>query len=199
MAKRGSTPSSSVSRQGRGRNAAAEYDGRSTGRDAAALYNQSLAYLHGDGVPKDYARSFELNRKAAALGDRDAILAMGWYFLGGVGVERDEEQGRRWYRESARHGEPRAMFSLGSNFYEAGEFDDARTWLQRAADLGHLRALFWLGKLYWRGAAVPENKKLAMKLFQQAAAGKVPEARRFLSLRSRLAKRAGAPARADPR
>ena len=58
-------------------------------------YNLSLDYLKGKNVPKDDEKSFTLNAEAARLGHREAILAMGWYYLGGVGVERDYEKARK--------------------------------------------------------------------------------------------------------
>jgi TPR repeat protein len=126
-----------------------------------------------------------LNLQAADSGMKDAVLAMGWFYLNGVGVEQDTEQARRWYRKSARQGEIRAMFSLGQMAYDERDFADAQAWFRRASEKGHVRSLFWLGKLYWRGQGVSENRKQAIALFQKAAANKVPEARRFLKFWSR--------------
>ncbi len=123
---------------------------------------------------------------------KDAVLAMGWFYLNGVGVEQDLEQARRWYRKSARQGDDRAMFSLGQMAYDEKDFSDAQVWFTRAVDKGHARSLFWLGKLHWRGLGVPEDRKQAMMFFRKAVANKVPEARRvlrFLSRKSRQSKR----------
>jgi TPR repeat protein len=79
----------------------------------AYLYNESLKLLQGHGVARVEKRSFTMNAEAANGGHADAVLAMGWLYLNGVGVERDFEKAKRWYREAARRGEPRAMFSLG--------------------------------------------------------------------------------------
>lgn len=149
------------------------------------LYNDSLACLSGQGVPKDEHRSFELNREAALDGHADAILAMGWFYLNGVGIERDLELAKQWYRKSARHGAPQAMFSLGQIAYDARDWSDARVWFKRAADAGHHRSLFWLGKLYWRGRGVELDKRYARQLFQRAASFKVYEAQRAIRMLSR--------------
>ena len=50
------------------------------------------------------------------------------------------------------------------------------------------RSLYWLG-IHWRGEAVTGDRKEAMRLFQLAAASRVPEARRALRLLARLARR----------
>src|SRR5208283_3506668 len=71
-------------------------------------YNRSLRLIDNND-----AEAFRLNCMAAENGMHDAVLAMGWFYLNGVGVEADEEEAIQWYRRSARQGEPRAMFSLG--------------------------------------------------------------------------------------
>lgn len=146
----------------------------------AYLYNESLKLLQGHGVARDERRSFTLNAEAAKGGHADAVLAMGWLYLNAVGVERDIEKAKRWYRESARRGEPRAMFSLGQIAYEERDFSDALRWFTRASEAGHAQSLYWLGKLYWRGDGLDRDQKQAKRLFHQAATCKVAEAQRLL-------------------
>ena len=144
------------------------------------LYVESLGLLQGHRVAKDERRAFALNAEAAHGGHADAVLAMGWFYLNGVGVERNVERARRWYRESARRGEPRAMFSLGQIAYGDGDFSDALTWFTRASEAGHVRSFYWLGKLHWRGHGVEQDRKQAMRCFHHAASSKVAEAQRAL-------------------
>ena len=145
-----------------------------------SLYCRSLDYLLGRGVPKDEHHSFVLNLEAADRGHRDAVLAMGWFYLNGVGVERDLARARRWYRDSARRGEVRAMFSLGQIAYEEHDYSEALTWFRRASDAGHHRSLYFIGRHYWRGHGVEQDKKEAMRYFHRAASQKVREAQRAL-------------------
>lgn len=149
------------------------------------LYNRSLESLDGQGAPEDAQKSFLLNARAAESGMRDAVLAMGWFYLNGVGVERNVEYARRWYRKSARQGDPRAMFSLGQMAYDERHYADALVWFRRAAGKGHAKSFFWIGKLFWRGYDVPVDRKRAMALFQRAAVEKVPTAQRVLRFLSR--------------
>jgi len=144
------------------------------------LYNQSLALLDGDGVQKDLTQSFKLNAEAAQSGHHDAVLAMGWYYLNGFGVLQDIDKAKSWYKKSARQGEAMAMFSLGQIAYEERDYADAMQWFKRAAKAGHYRSIFWIGKLHWHGRGVPQDKKQAMRMFNEAATKKVKEARRTL-------------------
>jgi uncharacterized protein len=148
---------------------------------AVYLYNRSLELLDGRGVAKDPAEAFRLNADAAGHGYGDAVLAMGWFYLNGVGVARDLDRARQWYKRSARQGDTRAMFSLGQMAYDARDFAEALRWFERGVDKGHSRSLFWLGKLYWHGRGVPRDKKRASALFAEAARKKVPEARRAVA------------------
>ena len=148
--------------------------------DPVELYNQSLDLLNGRNVAKDERRSFELNSEAAAGGYRDAVLAMGWYYLNGVGVDRDLDEARKWYRKSARQRQPGAMFSLGAIACEERNFGEAMTWFTSAAEEGHARAIYWMAKLFWRGHGVARDRPRAQALLEQAAAQRVPEARRAL-------------------
>jgi TPR repeat protein len=155
----------------------------------AYLYNRSLESLDGDHAREDAHKAFLLNAQAAEPGMRDAVLAMGWFYLNGDGVEKDLEEAERWYKKSARQGDPRAMFSLGVMACDSHDYADALIWFKRAADKGHARSLFWLGKLFWRGHGVPLDKKKAMSFFQQGASKKVPAAQRTLKFLSRNKRR----------
>jgi TPR repeat protein len=162
-----------------------------TANEQIWCYNKSIDFLQGDGVAKDFEKSFALNAQAAHAGYRSAILAMGWYYLGGVGVPLDSEKAKKWYRKSARHGEPKAMFSLGRIFYADRDYIESLIWFNRAADAGHARSLYWIGKHYWYGQSVALDRKEAMRFFHLAAAEKVVAARRVLKFLSRR-KNAGA-------
>ncbi len=153
--------------------------------EAIEHYNASFDFLGDGGAPRDFARAFDLNEKAAKLGLADAILAMGWFYHGGRGVARDLSLAQQWDRRSARHGDPRAMFNLGQIACETGDYSGARRWFHRASHHGHMRSIYWLGKLAWRGHGVPRDRSAAMSLFHRSAHAHDPEAVRVLRFLSR--------------
>jgi len=147
-----------------------------TGRiDWRASYNRSLRLLDNND-----AEAFRLNRIAAEDGMHDAVLAMGWFYLNGVGVEANDDEAIRWYRKSARQGEPRAMFSLGYVAYFRKDYSEALKWFELALGKNHHRSSFWIGKIYWRGQGVDRDRKRARSYFAQAAQRKVVEAQRAI-------------------
>lgn len=149
------------------------------------LYNSSLGLLEGGGVKQDEATAFALNAEAAERGHHDAVLAMGWFYLNGVGVQKDRDEAWYWYRKSARHGDPRAMFSLGYLSYIEGDYAEAKRWFTRARGAGHKRSLYWLAKLYWKGRGVDQDRGQARSLIELAAKANVCEAKRALHFFSR--------------
>lgn len=149
------------------------------------LYHQSLSYLEGEGIARDPVAAFSLNARAAEFGHHDAVLAMGWFYLNGVGVDQDLDESWYWYRKAARHGDPRAMFSLGYLCYIDQNYSGAHTWFSRAREAGHKRSLYWLGKLYWKGYGVEQDRKTAMIFIESAARANVTEAKRVLRFLSR--------------
>jgi TPR repeat protein len=159
-----------------------------TNRATSSLYNRSLralGFLRGNGVPQSEAEAFRWNAEAAHAGHRDAVLAMGWFYLNGIGVERNVELARKWYRKSARHGDERALYSLGEIAYRESDFAAALAWFRRASAAGDGRSLYWLGKHYWHGRGVEQNRKEAMRLFSLAAGGNVHEAQRAVRFLTR--------------
>jgi len=152
--------------------------------ESSRIYNTSLEL-----IDKDESEAFRLNYIAAQTGMHDAVLAMGWFYLNGVGVEADEQAAVHWYKKAARQGDSRAMYSLGEIAYFNEEYSEALTWFERAASNGHQRSTFWLGKMYWRGEGVAKSQKAARDCFARAASGKVLEAGRVLRYLAFLSKK----------
>lgn len=112
------------------------------GNVPARLYSRSLNCLFGLGVPKNPEKAFVLNMKAAESGFHDAVLAAGWFYLNGVGVEKDLHQAKHWYRKAARQGDSGAIFSIGQIAHDQRDYADALVWFSRAVDHGHARSYF---------------------------------------------------------
>ncbi len=144
------------------------------------LYNKSLDLLEGNHIKEDDNLAFKLNEKAALQGDRDAILAMGWFYAQGIGVDTNYNLAIDWYKKSARQKEPKALASLGQIELRLGNYSSAIKWLDRAIKKGHKRSYYHIGKMYYQGLGVKKNLKKAINCFEIAAKHKVYEAHRFI-------------------
>jgi soluble lytic murein transglycosylase-like protein len=72
-----------------------------TARDAVAL---AMQYEGGLSVPRDYARAMSLYCEAARHGDPRAFYGLGWMYLNGRGVARDDATAVMWLRKAADRG-----------------------------------------------------------------------------------------------
>ncbi|GLD92685.1 hypothetical protein PINS_up001264 [Pythium insidiosum] len=109
-------------------------------------------------------------------GDLDAMAAMGdLYYWGARGMPRDHEQAYSYFHRAAQGGHTAAQSAVAGMLLRGEgaqqDNDAALKWYRRAAEKNHTRALNGLGFLHFEGAAgLPENKTIALELFERAAA-----------------------------
>lgn len=90
----------------------------------------------------------ECFRGHMALAERGYPLAecqVGYFFLEGLGVERDMEKAFFWTRRAAEHGDRDAQYNLADCFFWPGiavemDLEKAGDWYRRAARQGHPEA-----------------------------------------------------------
>jgi soluble lytic murein transglycosylase-like protein len=81
-------------------------------------------YETGVSVPQDYRRALALYCQAARNGDPRAYFALGWMYLNGRGVARDDASAVAWLRKAAAHGITQAtnlLTLLPSNLARNGQ------------------------------------------------------------------------------
>lgn len=83
-------------------------------------FQLARAYLHGNGVPKNPAKSLELMRVAAEQGHADAIGGIGYFYSNGITVEKNESEAASWFRKGAEKGSAKAQLNL-ANLLLAGK------------------------------------------------------------------------------
>jgi TPR repeat protein len=127
----------------------------------------------GTGVPQNYETAKSWYKKAAELGNADAMGNLGALFEIGQGGPQSLDTVREWYVKGAALNGRVAMHNLGA-MLENGRgisknLAEAKFWYERAAALEYAPALNDLGRLYLAGAGVPKNYVRAKTLFEQAA------------------------------
>jgi len=79
--------------------------------DAVGQYNLGRLYYLGIGVPKDYSKSFELEREAAERGNRmDAMNYMGLHYWNGI--FRNLSKAQKYFEKAAKMGSEDAKKNL---------------------------------------------------------------------------------------
>jgi hypothetical protein len=75
-------------------------------RVQSSVYTEMLHQANLAFDRKDYARAFELNRRAACAGDKTSQAILGQMYLHGQGAPRDDITGYAWIRLAADFGFP---------------------------------------------------------------------------------------------
>ena len=90
-----------------------------------------------DGDLKDEAKSLELYKKAASLGNAHAMSATGFIYYEGSGVKKDYIEARKWFLKGAQNNSAYGEMCMGM-LYMAGDgvkqrSDSAKYWFDRAS------------------------------------------------------------------
>ena len=141
----------------------------------AAEYNEKgYAFATGKGKKINYAKALKWFKKAAKLGDLNAMNNIGATYERNIGVKQDYQKAMEWYLKAAGRENACAMSNIG-NLYEQGlgvavDYAAARKWYEKASRRGETYATVKLGYLYEDGRGVKKDYAKALALYQEAAA-----------------------------
>jgi len=119
-----------------------------------------------------FAEAVDWLKKAAALGDLEAVTDMGDAYLRGKGVGSSATTAITWYRKAADAGNVRAMRSLGKIYAEnriLADYKEAFNWYTKAANYGDPPSISGLAELYDDAMGTREDNNTAYRLYSQAA------------------------------
>ena len=144
--------------------------------DDWAMMSVGFCYQIGfGGVTKDGPRAAACYEKAAALGNDNAELELGWMYESGTLIPQDYAQALNHYRIVAEKGHSQAQYSLG-NMYAHGrgvpkDHAEGAKWFLKAAEQGHARAQNNLGVMCETGYGMPKDLQQAAGWYRKAAEG----------------------------
>lgn len=145
-------------------------------KSAEDLFAEGTRFFCGDGVAQNKERALELFTAAAEMGHTEAQYDVGLcYWKGRYGKPFDWKQAVCWLEKAALKGNADAAYDLGTLYTDiitgppVRDYKKAAEWFARAADTGHAKALNDLGKCYAEGTGVPQDYKLAKKLWKEAS------------------------------
>jgi TPR repeat protein len=150
--------------------------------DARAMGVLGYMYEKGRGVNPDPARAFALFRRAADLGNGDAMHELARCYQLGIGTAPNEAEAQRWLkageaagieagpRQSNTRSQPdQADADAGQALYNAKNYVGALQAFRRAAEAGNAHAQLGLGVLYEFGLGVAANAVEAAQWYRKAA------------------------------
>ncbi len=142
--------------------------------DAKGLSAEAMAKKGKDAYEaENYDAAMRWFKKAADLGNAEAMMGMSWIYGNGRGVPKDEAEAMRWRRMSAQHGNSIAMASIAYE-YEEGQgvgqnYAEAMRWYRKAADRGDASAMYSIGRLFELGKGVAQDYVEATRWYSKAA------------------------------
>ena len=112
-----------------------------TGKTPQQITDLSYYYRNGTGgKTKDYAKAMKYALIAADRGNSNAMVDLGFMYVNGQGVEKNDIEAVKWYRKAAEKGNKWGQTNLGV-CYQNGkgvtkDLTQAKYWLEKAAAQG---------------------------------------------------------------
>jgi TPR repeat protein len=124
-------------------------------------------------VAKDEVEAVRRYRRAAEVGDTDAMNNLGLMYANGRGVARDDVEAVRWYRKAVEAGNTVAMGNVGFMYANgrgvAKDDVEAVRWYRKAVEAGNALAMNNLGFMYRQGRGVAKDEVEAVRWYRKAA------------------------------
>lgn len=126
------------------------------------------------GAGKDPAKAHSYTEQAAAAGNADAQMQLGFDYHNGYAVERDDREAEAWLKKASDQGNYEAMAYLGNLHLtspdpQVSDPDRGMSELSSASERGNGRASFFLGMMYGGYGHVPENRFMAYRMISRSA------------------------------
>lgn len=137
-------------------------------------FELGLAYLKGlNGHKIDYEKAKNLISMSADKGNGDAQFYLGLMYHSGIGVDKNPQEGNRWYEKAAENMQLDALRELGRKYVEGHDIEKDVVYgafmTLIAADGGHVPAMNDMGYYFSKGIGYDQNKMEALKYYQMAA------------------------------
>ena len=133
-------------------------------------------HLHLEAYDFSLLAPILMYRRAAEMGDLEAMRSLGFYYeYGKGGLTKDEVEAVEWYRKAAEKGNTTAMNNLGLcyQFGHGGLTKDtskAVEWYRKAAEKGNTTAMYNLGHCYEYGEeGLTKDEVKAVEWYRKAA------------------------------
>jgi len=122
---------------------------------------------------KDYEKALKAFELASDIGDLDAMTAVGIMYIGGIGIQQNDEKGFEYIMNAAKQSHPKAQYTLGAIYYLGvgvpSDFKEAFRWISLSANQGYLDAQHNLAEMYETGKGVSQNFEKAYEYYILAA------------------------------
>lgn len=142
--------------------------------DADMLFEQGCeAYKYSKKDKTAYSKAFQLFKKAADLGNVEALNNLGYMYFRGEGIPKDYKKACELYEQAAVNGSVLAANNLGSMYRDgngvAQDYKKAFELYEQAAEQDYGWAIYNLGLMYSKGMGMRADYLKAVELYEKAA------------------------------
>lgn len=149
---------------------------------STSLSNIAYIYLNAEiDIEPNYKKALEWFKKAADLGNANAMLKIGEIYQAGYynrikteyEIQQDEIESLRWFKKAADLGNADAMWHIGHKYSVGSGVKEneleAWNWYRKAADLGNGKAMSSIALYYQYGVEpVKQDYREALKWYKKA-------------------------------
>ena len=113
-----------------------------------AINELGIKYSKGIGVPVNYVAAMNYFKKAAHMGNLNAMVNIGKFYQAGAGVIQNDYEALGWYKAAANKGNVEAMYLTARLYHENNNNKLAMDFYAKAASFGYQKAVMELGQIY---------------------------------------------------
>ena len=120
-----------------------------------------------EGFSQNYENALKCYESAAQKGDETALNNVGWMYLNGYAVTKDEKIATGYFYKAAINGSSCAMVNLGNIHESKKEYEAAWYWYLQAARLGDSKGIFNIANMLHWGWGVEKDYNAAYNIFKK--------------------------------
>jgi uncharacterized protein len=131
-------------------------------------------FYRNNGKPEELQQAAQWYLRSAEQGNAEAQLLLGFAYLAGVGLTKDEKNGISWIQKAANFGFPKAQAIMGAAYLDglyglSKDISGAKEWLTKAALQGEPGAEYLLWREYSSGTNYPKDLPAAVEMLRKSA------------------------------
>lgn len=159
---------------------------RSLPDDTQAQFDLARTHLHGEGVPRNPKKAFELMSAAAARNHPEAVGGLGYFHSKGISVPKNAKLAEEYFRKGAELGSAKSQLNYGRVLIDKDLPEgpaEGVAWVRKAAESGLPDAALAYGRmLYFGDYGLKADPRAAASYLIVAAKEGLAEAQNMMGL-----------------
>ncbi len=126
--------------------------------EAAKSYNEG-----------NFKFAYDKYLELAEQGNGESQVFVGWMLDKGIGINRNTELAKYWFKRAADLGSAQGAFYYSLHLIQHENYEEAFNWITKAASKGDVPSIFRLGHMYVHGRGTKTDLKKGLYYLKIAA------------------------------